>query len=84
MRRQKDEIIEDLTRTHEDAIRYKSVPTITQNAYETMQRKQKKIEDRYKPVRAPFKKNKYTTDAIKVYTSEKKARKDPNYELLKN
>ena len=57
---------------------------MTKTHYETLLRKERKIEERYKPVRAPYKKKSRDEDGLKVYTSERKARKDPNYELLKN
>lgn len=45
-----------------------------------MKKREKKIEARYRPVRAPYKKKvDHSKDIIKSYTSEKKARKDPNY-----
>ena len=48
-------------------------------------RREKVLEARYKPVRAPYKKKKNDFDEkLKVFTSEKKARKSPHYELLKN
>lgn len=84
MRREKDEVVEDLTKIHEDAPQYKTVPTITKRQFEILQRKEKKIEERYRPVRAPYKKNKVKQETVKVYKSERKARKDPNYELLRN
>jgi hypothetical protein len=50
-----------------------------------MKGKEKKIEERYKPVRAPYKRpDKSMNESLKVYSSEKKARKDPNYEVLRN
>lgn len=58
MRREREEVVEDLAKVHEDAPRYKSVPTISKRQYEVMQRKEKKMEDRYKPVRAPYKNKK--------------------------
>lgn len=74
-----------MNKIHEDVPKFKQVPDITKRQYEVMVRKEKRIEDRYRPVRAPFKKSKkLVNENLKVYTSEKKARKDPNYELLKN
>ena len=50
-----------------------------------MKQKEKQIEDRYKPIRAPYrKKSNANKDNIKVYTSERKARKDPNYSILQD
>ena len=50
-----------------------------------MKRKEKKIEARYKPVRAPSKKKvDPAANILKGYTNERKARKDPQYELLSN
>lgn len=64
---------------------YKKVPDITQKEFDVLKRKEKKIESRYKPIRAPYKKKSdHADDILKGYTSEKKARKDPNYEILKN
>lgn len=46
--------------------------------------KEKKIEERYRTVRAPYKKKTDKEDGLKFYRSEKKARKDPNYDILSN
>lgn len=44
-----------------------------------MKSKEKRIEARYIPVRAPYKKKARGTEGLQFYRSEKKARKDPNY-----
>ena len=50
-----------------------------------MKRKEKKIEARYKPVRAPNKKKvDPSANILKGYRDERTARKDPQYELLNN
>ena len=41
-----------------------------------MKRKERRIEDRYKPVRAPNRKKEKGSKNLKVYTNEKKARRD--------
>ena len=65
--------------------KYKSVPSISKKKYETLKRKEKLIEERYTPVRAPYKKKlAKVNEDIKMFKSEKKARKDTNYELLRN
>ncbi len=55
------------------------MPDISRRQYEVMKRKEKRIEDRYNPVRAPYKKKARGSEGLKFYRSEKKARKDPNY-----
>ena len=85
MRREQEENIENLSRIHEGVPKYKTVPTITQKQFETLKRKEKRIEDRYRQVRAPNKKkNLYENENLKYFTSEKKARKDPLYDLMAN
>jgi hypothetical protein len=70
MNREKDEVIENLSKVHEDVPKVKTVPNITQDQYDVMKRKEKRIEDRYRPVRAPFRKNKpFENDNLKLYTS---------------
>lgn len=84
-RREGDEFIEDLTQLHEDVPQYKKVPDITQQQFDIMKRREQKMVDRHKPVRAPYKKNKVdNSDKLKIFKSERKARSDPNYELLKD
>ena len=60
------------------------VPDITKHKYEVMKRKEKRIEDRYKAIRAPYKKKQKDESGLKFYTDERKAVKDPDYEILKN
>ena len=50
-----------------------------------MKNREKQLEERHKPVRAPYKKKKLVdSDKLKVYSSQKKAKKDPQYDLLQN
>ena len=85
MRRQSDEIVEDITKIHEDVQQYKTVPAATMRKDNARKGREKQLEKRYKTVRAPYKKkDKGLSDKLQVFKSEKKARKDPNYELLKN
>ncbi len=46
--------------------------------------KEKAIEERYRVVRAPYKKSVKEDEGLKFYRNEKKARKDPNYDILNN
>lgn len=83
-RRELDENIEDLNQIHEDVQKFKLVPNISQKKYKALKQKEKDIEERYRTVRAPYKKKSEDKKGLKFYRSEKKARKDPNYELLSN
>ncbi len=51
-----------------------------------MKTKEKKIQERYNTVRAPYRKKKRDAEkaGLKLYRSQKKARRDPNFELLNN
>lgn len=83
LRRESDEVIEDLTQIHQDLPKYKDIPTISEHQYDVLKRKEERIEERYRTVRAPYK-DKKNKKKIEVFYSEKKARRHPNYELLKN
>lgn len=63
MERERDEIIEDSTRVHEDMPSYKMVPNISKKQYDVLKRKEKRIEERYKAVRAPYRKKSATLKA---------------------
>lgn len=39
MERERDEVVEDLTRLHEDMPKYKMVPNISRKEYEVLKRK---------------------------------------------
>lgn len=54
------------------------------NKYKALKRREKDIEERYRTVRAPYRKKVDDNKGLQFYRSEKKARKDPNYELLAN
>ena len=58
-----------MNRIHEDVPEFKRVPNITKKQYEVMVRKEKRIEERYTPVRAPYRKKRYVNENLKVYTS---------------
>lgn len=84
-RRESDENVEDLSQIHEDVPKYKKIPNISKKKFEAMKRREKSIEERYTPVRAPYKKKAAKEEEpLKLYRSEKKARKDPNYDILSN
>ena len=77
--------MEDLSQIHEDVPKYKMIPNISRKKYEALKRKEKSIEQRYIPVRAPYKKKAIKEEEpLRLYRSEKKARKDPNYDILSN
>jgi len=73
-----------LSQIHEDVQRYKKIPVISMNKYKALKRREKDIEERYRTVRAPYRKKVEDNKGLQFYRSEKKARKDPNYELLAN
>ena len=54
--------------------------TMRARTYKAKKGREKQLEERYRPVRAPYKKkDKSAEENLKVFRSEKKARKDPNY-----
>lgn len=71
--------MEDLSQIYEDAPKFKTVPAISKKKYMAMKTKEKSVEARYIPIRAPYKKKDNATKSLNIYKSEKQARKDPNY-----
>jgi len=52
---------------------------MTKKQYDVLKNKEKRIEERYRVVRAPYKKKDSNPKGMKMFLNEKKARKDPNY-----
>jgi hypothetical protein len=74
-----------LSQIHEDVQKFKKIPAIPANKFKALKRREKDIEERYRTVRAPYKKKSDDgKKGLQFYRSEKSARRDPNYELLNN
>ncbi len=80
-RRDLDENVEDISQLYEQIPKYKTVAATLKTKLQAMKTLEKNREERYRTVRAPYNKKKKTAQetGLKLYRSQKKARKDPNF-----
>lgn len=85
-RRDLDENVDNISQLYEQLPKYKTVAGTLKKHYMGMKTLEKRIEERYQTVRAPYNKKKKMAEkaGLKLYRSQKRARRDPNYELLNN
>lgn len=82
MESEKEEKLEDPRKLLESENRKIEVSVLHQRKYEVAARRERHLELRHKPYRAPYKAPYKPDIGLELFTSEKKARKHPKYNIL--